>query len=85
MRTTPARRCFAAWNVSEIPNNGNLSTGSQFSIDGPSPLTESLAKTDAYCAQQIAPRLTFQAHLAPLDIVFNNSGTEAWMSSHGSW
>jgi glucose/arabinose dehydrogenase len=77
--------CFSAWNVSEIPNNGNLSTGSQFSIDGPSPLTESLAKTDAYCAQQIAPRLTFQAHLAPLDIVFNNSGTEAWMSSHGSW
>jgi glucose/arabinose dehydrogenase len=77
--------CFAAWDVSDIPNNANLSIGSQFSIDGPAPLTHSLAKTDAYCAQQIPPRLTFQAHTAPLDIVFNNSGTEAWTTFHGSW
>jgi glucose/arabinose dehydrogenase len=77
--------CFAAWNLSEIPNNGNLSTGSQFSIDGPLPLTNSLAKTDSYCAAQVPPRLTFQAHLAPLDLVFNNSGTEGWVTFHGSW
>ena len=77
--------CFAAWNVSQIPNNGNLSTGSQFSIDGPSPLTKLVAKTDSYCSEQMAPRLTFQAHTAPLDVVFNDTGTEAWMTFHGSW
>ena len=77
--------CFSAWDVSEIPRNDNLSIGSQFSLDGPSPLTDSLAKPDSYCATLIPPRLTFQAHTAPLDIVFNSSGTECWVTCHGSW
>lgn len=77
--------CFAVWNTTEIPQNSNLTTGSQFSIDGPSPLTTTLAKDDSYCSAQVAPRLTFQAHMAPLDIVFNNSGAEGWVTYHGSW
>lgn len=74
--------CCAAWNVSDIPQHSNLSVGSQFAIDGPG-LAD--PKTDSYCAGLVAPRLTFQAHMAPLDIKFNNSGTEAWITFHGSW
>ncbi|KIV77780.1 hypothetical protein PV11_09560 [Exophiala sideris] len=76
--------CFSAWNVSELPNNGNLSVGSQFAIDASSD-SDNQNRTDAYCAQQEAARLVFQAHMAPLDIKFNNSGTEAWITFHGSW
>lgn len=71
--------CFAAWKVDDIPNNSNLTVGSQFAIDNQDGVD------DAFCAQQTAPRITFQAHMAPLDIVFNNSGKEAWVSFHGSW
>lgn len=76
--------CFSAWGVDELPDNGNLSVGSQFAIDASSD-SNNENRTDAYCAQQIAPRLVFQAHMAPLDIKFNNSGTEAWVTFHGSW
>lgn len=72
-------RCFAAWNVSEIPNS-NLAVGQQFAMGTPNNTIN-----DTYCAEQEAPRLTFQAHMAPLDILFNNSGTEAWVTFHGSW
>jgi glucose/arabinose dehydrogenase len=70
--------CYAAWNVSELPRNGNLKVGSQFAADGD-------GGNDTYCAAQTPPRLTFLAHQAPLDIKYNNSGTEAWISFHGSW
>ena len=70
--------CFAAWDVTDIPQHANLSVGKQFAIDGSN-------KTDSYCASLVPPRLTFQAHMAPLDIKFNNSGTEAWVTYHGSW
>lgn len=71
--------CFAAWNASAIPNS-NLAVGQQFATGTPNNTIN-----DTYCAEQEAPRLTFQAHMAPLDISFNNSGTEAWVSFHGSW
>ncbi|KAI4128909.1 MAG: hypothetical protein LQ347_003984 [Umbilicaria vellea] len=71
--------CFAAWNASAIPNS-NLAVGQQFATGTPNNTIN-----DTYCAKQEAPRLTFQAHMAPLDISFNNSGTEAWVSFHGSW
>lgn len=71
--------CFAAWNVSTIPDS-NLTVGQQFATGTPNSTIN-----DTYCADQEAPRLTFQAHMAPLDILFNNSGTEAWVSFHGSW
>ena len=71
-------QCYAAWNVQALPQNENLSVGSQFATDG-------YDSNDNYCAAQVSPRLTFLAHQAPLDIKFNNSGTEAWISFHGSW
>jgi glucose/arabinose dehydrogenase len=65
--------CFAAWNVSEIPNNSGLQTGSQFAIGNPnSTLNDNICAND-----RIAPRLTFPAHWAPLvitvvSLVFEN-------------
>lgn len=72
--------CFAAWVTSNIPLNGNLTVGSQFAIGTPNNTIN-----DSYCAEQTPPRLTFQAHMAPLDIKFNDSGNEAWVTFHGSW
>lgn len=40
---------------------------------------------DTFCAERTPPRLTFQAHMAPLDIKFNDSASEAWVTFHGSW
>jgi glucose/arabinose dehydrogenase len=73
--------CFAAWNTSEIPDNTGLRTGSNFAIG-----TQNATLNDTYCQQdRVAPRITFQAHMAPLDIKFNTDGTGAWVSMHGSW
>ncbi len=72
--------CFAAWMVDDIPRNANLRVGSQF-VAG----DQTSGVDDAFCAEQTPPILTFQAHMAPLDIEFNNSATEAWVTFHGSW
>lgn len=68
--------CLAAWDPSALPENGNLVVGSQFATN---------ATSDYICAGRTAPRLTFQAHMAPLDIKFNSSGDQAWVTFHGSW
>ena len=72
--------CFAAWVPSDIPMNSNLTVGSQFAMGD-----QNSTINDTYCAEQTPPRLTFQAHMAPLDIKFNDSGNEAWVTYHGSW
>lgn len=72
--------CFAAWMPNDLPQNANLTVGSQFAIGDPNNKIN-----DTFCSKQTPPRLTFQAHMAPLDIKFNNSGTEAWVTFHGSW
>lgn len=76
--------CLAVWNVSELPDNGNLSVGDQFAFNGVATL-DNQNRTDTFCAGTVGPRLSFQGHMAPLDIKFNNSGTEAWITFHGSW
>ena len=73
-------RCFAAWAVDDIPRNDGLKVGSNFATG-----TQNDTVNDEYCAQQTAPRLTFQAHMAPIDIKFNNSGSEGWVTFRGSW
>ncbi|TLD34426.1 soluble quino protein glucose dehydrogenase [Venturia nashicola] len=61
--------CFAAWNVSEIPDNGALQVGSQFAIGN-----QNSTVNDNICARdRIAPRLTFPAHWAPLKWGFVSS------------
>lgn len=77
--------CLAAWNVSELPNNNGYVVGDQFAFDA-SPDLDNQNRTDAFCLNEtVDPRLTFQAHQAPLDIKFNDSGREAWITFHGSW
>ena len=71
--------CFALWNTS-IPDVGSLVTGNQFTLDPNATIN------DTTCADsRVPPRLTFQAHMAPLDIIFLPNGTEAFVSFHGSW
>lgn len=73
--------CFTVWNISEIPDNGNLTIGSPFAIGN-----MNATVNDTICDDTTIPaRLTFQAHWAPLDIKFNSNGTTAWVTSHGSW
>lgn len=73
--------CYAAWNVSEIPDNEGIQVGTQFAIGD-----QNDTVNDASCRKEkVAPRLTFAAHMAPLDIKFNSKGTAAWISFHGSW
>jgi hypothetical protein len=70
--------CFALWDTN-IPDLDGLVVGNQF------PMTQNDTFTDATCNDDIvAPRLTFQAHMAPLDIKFLPNGTEAFVSFHGS-
>ena len=68
--------CFATWDPTVLPENSHLAVGRQFALNSTS---------DAACAMRTAPRLTFQAHMAPLDIKFNSSGEQAWVTFHGSW
>ena len=72
--------CYAAWMPSDLPMNSNLSVGSNFAMGTPNSTIN-----DTFCAEQTPPRLTFEAHMAPLDLKFNDSGTEAWVTFHGSW
>ena len=56
--------------------------GEQFAIGN---LNSTVNDTTCDEANVQAPRLTFQAHMAPLDILFNSQGTAAWVTFHGSW
>jgi len=48
--------------------------------------SQNVTASDTSCQKDhIAPRLTFPAHWAPLDIKFNADGSSAFITSHGSW
>lgn len=70
--------CFAAWNATELPNHADIVTGTQFANE---------SSLDHLCSTQniTAPRLTFEAHMAPLDIVFTKDGSTGFVTFHGSW
>lgn len=68
--------CYTAWNTTTIPNFSG-SVGDAFAI-GPS-------SGDQQCSQRTPATLGFHPHMAPLDILFNPSGSAAWISFHGSW
>ncbi|KAI4204062.1 MAG: hypothetical protein LQ350_001455 [Teloschistes chrysophthalmus] len=71
--------CFSAWVPADLDND-NIKVGTQFAMGNPNSTIN-----DTYCAGLAAPRLTFQSHMAPLDLKFNNSAQEAWVTFHGSW
>ncbi|EFQ27763.1 hypothetical protein CGRA01v4_02823 [Colletotrichum graminicola] len=73
--------CFAVWETSTITGVPDVQVGSQVIQGSPSGNI-----TDQYCQTvPIAPRLTFTAHTAPLDIKFHPDGGSAYISFHGSW
>ncbi|KAI9804309.1 MAG: hypothetical protein M1833_007116 [Piccolia ochrophora] len=73
--------CFATWDVEDIPDGDELAVGGQFAIGRPNDTVN-----DEFCEQErVSPRLTFQAHTAPLDIIFTSDGNQAFVSFHGSW
>jgi len=73
--------CYATWDREEIPDNEGIQTGTQFAIGTPNNTVN-----DDFCQNnRIAPRLTFPAHWAPLDIKFTREGDMAYVTSRGSW
>lgn len=72
--------CFALWDTTAFPDIGSLTVGDQFSM------VQTTTIDDQKCAANYqAPRLTFQAHMAPLDLLFVPDGSAAYVSFHGSW
>ena len=70
--------CFAVWDT-DIPHANGLVVGDQFT---PSPNN---TFSDETCqADDVDPRLTLQAHMAPLDIIFTPNGSTAYVTFHGS-
>ncbi|KAI4171038.1 MAG: hypothetical protein LQ343_004575 [Gyalolechia ehrenbergii] len=72
--------CFSAWVPEDLPQSEDIKVGIQFAMGN-----QNSTINDTFCADQTPPRLTFQAHMAPLDMKFNNSAEEAWVTFHGSW
>lgn len=71
--------CFAVWGNSE-PGLQSLMVGDQFVMQPNATLNDTTCATT-----RIPPRLTFQAHMAPLDIIFTPDGMDAYVTFHGSW
>lgn len=56
-----------------------LATGDQF-------VQQAGEYDDARCASEsIPPRLSFQAHSAPIDAAFDTTGENLYITFHGSW
>ena len=71
--------CFTVWDPSEI-------TDKTFSIGDQFVLAPNTTFNDASCiGQSTPPRLSFQAHSAPLDCKFNVNYTTLYVTFHGSW
>ncbi|KAL1405958.1 hypothetical protein Q8F55_007640 [Vanrija albida] len=76
--------CYTLWGTDGFPSRGNLSVGDQFAADGAEGVIVS-PPTDAQCnTEYAAPALAFQAHMAPIDIVFDKDGSNAYISFRGS-
>lgn len=70
--------CYAVWDNTTTGLDG-LQVGDQFA-----PSSSSVTGDDACARDFVAPRLTWPAHTAPLDIKFAQDGSEAFISFHGS-
>jgi len=73
--------CFAAWDPRDFKSAAyDIGVGDQFA------LVMNNSFTDLTCRDKFRPpRLSFQAHSAPLDIKFHPQTGHAWISFHGSW
>lgn len=78
--------CYTLWSTKDFPELGNLKIGDQFPADRQSDDKNATSLTDEECkSDYVAPVLAFQAHTAPLDMKFDENGTRAYISFHGSW
>ncbi|ODA76348.1 hypothetical protein RJ55_08194 [Drechmeria coniospora] len=74
--------CVAIFDSSNVENYpGGAAIGKQMVGDQmPSNYT------DTYCQEEtVSPYITFESHLAPLDVEFQEDGSAAYVSMHGSW
>ncbi|KAK1826446.1 hypothetical protein QBC39DRAFT_364318 [Podospora conica] len=71
--------CFTVWDPANFPNSG-LKTGSHFVISPNSTYNDASCNKDA-----IAPRLSFQAHSAPIWNTFDKDAKNMYVTFHGSW
>jgi glucose/arabinose dehydrogenase len=72
--------CIVARDPTILPANTEIQIGTQF-VYG----TVGGTNTDASCADKLAPRLTFPAHTAPIDLKFTATGNALYITFHGSW
>lgn len=71
--------CYSVWKPSDIRDK-SFNVGDQFV------LAPNATFSDSACAlKSIPPRLTFQAHSAPLDTKFDRSFANMYIALHGSW
>lgn len=71
--------CFAVWDPTPFASDGALKTGSHFV------LAPNATYTDANCATAKTPRLSFQAHSAPIWNTFDADAKNMYVTFHGSW
>ncbi|KAK1778667.1 hypothetical protein QBC45DRAFT_158823 [Copromyces sp. CBS 386.78] len=70
--------CFSVWDPSSFTNG--LKTGQHFVV------APNSSYNDATCnGKAIAPRLTFQAHSAPIWNTFDADAKNMYITFHGSW
>ncbi|KAF9763084.1 hypothetical protein IL306_003251 [Fusarium sp. DS 682] len=78
--------CYTLWSTDDFPDLGDLKIGDQFPADRRTDDDDATVLTDEECKYDyVAPVLAFQAHTAPLDMKFDENGTRAYISFHGSW
>ncbi|CAK7212024.1 hypothetical protein SCUCBS95973_001322 [Sporothrix curviconia] len=73
-------QCFSVWDPSAFSDNKVLKTGSHFV------LAPNSSYSDETCnGKATPPRLTFQAHSAPIMNTFDTNATNMYVTFHGSW
>ncbi|KAI5467649.1 soluble quino protein glucose/sorbosone dehydrogenase [Mariannaea sp. PMI_226] len=77
--------CYTVWSTKGFPDLGDLTTGDQFAADEDDTNLITIQDDGECNTKYVPPELAFQAHTAPLDIKFNENGTKAFVTFHGSW
>ncbi|KAJ4142813.1 hypothetical protein NW754_010252 [Fusarium falciforme] len=77
--------CYTILSTENFPSLGDLAIGEQSPADWEGDHDVTLPGDDECSTEYVPPVLPFQAHTAPLDIKFDENGTRAYVSFHGSW
>jgi glucose/arabinose dehydrogenase len=78
--------CLTIWNETEAKADGAMATDSTLAYGHQFAHNPNATINDDFCLQKtVGPRLTFESHMAPLDIKFSPKADWAWVGWHGSW